>query len=415
MTIPIAEAAAPAHTLRTVGWLLAAYLLGWAVAFLIRRTPRAELAARFLLTTGSLALTIGALELLALVGLVDYRLVLGTPISEPWRHPRNRLDPGLLHIHEPYYRGRFEGIDYRYDRHGLRNDVDYDSADAVLIGDSFVEGWKVPADDLVSRLLAERLHRSVANLGQSWYGPQQELELLRRFGVPLRPRVCVWTFFEANDLDDLRRYHRATRNWNEFSRSLRPFKDRSFTRNAVLAARRVVALWRLSQSEPDPDPEGFPSGVFTEADGRRTTVYFLDDSPPLSAADDSALAEVGDIFRRARDLCAGGGGRLLVVFIPTKFRVYGTHVQADRSASPFDKRVNDFPARIAALVRDAAPDAGFLDLTPALEEAAGRGVMTYFPGYDTHWSREGHRVAAEAIVGVLERWQEREGWALRAR
>jgi hypothetical protein len=38
----------------------------------------------------SLALTVGALELLALLDLVDYRLVLGIPITEPWRHPRNR-------------------------------------------------------------------------------------------------------------------------------------------------------------------------------------------------------------------------------------------------------------------------------------------------------------------------------------
>jgi hypothetical protein len=403
----------PAHTLQTVGWLVLLYLLLWAVAFLARRTTRAEVAGRFLLTSASLALALGVLELLAAVDLVDYRLVLGIPINEPWRHPRNRLVPGLLHIHEPYYRGRFEGIDYRYDRHGLRNDVDYDSADIVLLGDSFVEGWKVSADDLISRQLAERLHGTVANLGQSWYGPQQELELLRRFGVPLSPRVCVWTFFEANDLDDLRRYDRATRNWEEFSRNLRPFKDRSFTRNAVLAARRLVASARLRLTEPDSNPGGYPSGVFTEANGRRSRMYFLDDGRPVSAADDTALAEVGGVLRRARDLCVGSGARLVVVFIPNKFRVYATHVQADSGMPPLG--VNDLPARVQTIVREEAPDAAFLDLTPALQEEAGRGVLTYFPGYDTHWSREGHRAAAAAIARFLERWQERDGWALTTR
>src|SRR5207244_6833404 len=94
--------AMPAHTLRTVAWIVSVYLLIWGLALVLSRTRRREMAARFLLTSASLALTVGVLELLAAVNLVDYRLVLGVPITEPWRHPHNRLDARLLHIHEPY-------------------------------------------------------------------------------------------------------------------------------------------------------------------------------------------------------------------------------------------------------------------------------------------------------------------------
>ena len=401
--------AMPAHTLRTVAWIVSVYLLIWGLALVLSRTRRREMAARFLLTSASLALTVGVLELLAAVNLVDYRLVLGVPITEPWRHPHNRPDARLLHIHEPYYRGRFDGIDYRYDRHGLRNDVDYARADVVLVGDSFIEGWKVSAADLVTTQLARQLGLTVANLGQSWYGPQQELELLRRFGVPLHPQACVWAFFEANDLDDLRRYDRATRHWEEFSRNLRTYRDRSFVRNAVVASRRALDLIRQRSLPRDPNPDGFPSGLFTEAGGARTRMYFLDSSPPLSADDDAALAEVRTVLRQAHDLCAGEGARFLVVFIPTKFRVYGKLVQADSATARSAGALNDFPRRIGALV---AGDGEFLDLTPALEEEARRGVLTYFPGYDTHWSPAGHRTAAIAIARFLERSQDRDGWKL---
>src|SRR5262249_26014037 len=120
---------------------------------------------------------------LVLTRLVDFRAVLNSPTEEPWRNPRNLKDPKLLHIHKPYERLVWKGHEYRYDRHGFRNESDLAAADVILIGDSFVEGWNVSAAELLTERLAEQSGRTVANLGQSWYGPQQELEVLRRFGL----------------------------------------------------------------------------------------------------------------------------------------------------------------------------------------------------------------------------------------
>jgi hypothetical protein len=50
----------------------------------------------------------------------------------------------------------------------------------VVVGDSFIEGGGVSAADLLTTRLQELTGRTVANVAQSWYGPQQELELLRR-------------------------------------------------------------------------------------------------------------------------------------------------------------------------------------------------------------------------------------------
>jgi len=96
--------------------------------------------------------------------------------------------------------------DVRYDHNGFRNQTDLKSADIVVIGDSFVEGLTVSDAQLVTSLLAHLQGKVVANLGQSTYGPQQELIVLKRYGLPLRPRTVVWMFFEGNDLADVITY-----------------------------------------------------------------------------------------------------------------------------------------------------------------------------------------------------------------
>jgi hypothetical protein len=64
--------------------------------------------------------------------------------------------------------------------------------------------------------------------------------------------------------------------------------------------------------------------------------------------------------------------------------------------------VNDLPGRLETLLRQRAPGAAYLDLTPAFTEAARRGELVYL-AYDPHWSAQGHRVAAAAIATALAR------------
>ena len=52
------------------------------------------------------------------------------------------------------------------------------------------------------------------------------------------------------------------------------------------------------------------------------------------------------------------------------------------------------------MVRSISPDIGFLDLTPYLQDGVKQGVLPYYPD-DSHWSEEGHRIAAQAIHEYL--------------
>lgn len=382
--------------------LAALYLLGWGALLALVRGRRGELARGFAVTTAAFLLGVGLLETLVLFHLADFRVLFGTPAAEPWSHPGNLVDPTLLHLHRPHDDFVWDGVRYQYDQHGFRNRPDPRAADVVVIGDSFVEGWGVTAPELVTSRLAADLHRPVVNLGQSWYGPQQELEVLRRFGLPLHPRACVWAFFEGNDLQDVERYEQALPIWPELSRRNHSFALRSFTRNTLYALRR---LGRTSGGEDATGTLTYPYGVFREGNGREgrdVQMYFEYKSHRLSPQEIGDLGVVRRVLGEAGELCRRQGARFLVVFVPSKDRIYLDRARFDAGAEPLHWERNDLPDRLAAAVRQADPDAGFLDLTPVFRQRAARGEVLYFL-QDTHWSPLGHAIAANAIAARLGR------------
>jgi hypothetical protein len=378
--------------------LVVGYLLSWVAFFVAGGLRWAELGWRMGLVTASLAFAVGLFELPAALRLMDYRKALGTSMGSPWRHPDNRLDPVLLHIHKPHLRLEWEGVEYRYDRHGLRNRRDMDAADIVVIGDSFVEGWGVPADGLLTVEIERRLRRPVANVAQAWYGPQQELELLRRFGLPLHPSVCVWVFYEGNDLADVVRYRESVQDWLELSRRLQSFSERSFTKNALITLGLLLQGRRptdLATSAVPPE-----SGVFRLRSGEPVRLGFWPGPEQgLSPETHRSLEEVWAVLAQARLLCEDQGASLLLVFAPGLFRTYGKVTTFAPGAAPLEWAVTpELPDELREMANSLG--IGFLDLTPAFDRAAGEGRLLYLQS-NFHWSTEGHRAAARVIANWL--------------
>jgi hypothetical protein len=380
------------------------------------RAPRlrnsAPVLARLVLTSLTLVVLLGGLELLSTVGLVDFRVVFPSGGPVPWQSVDNALDPELIHIHKPYLKrvGATRGdlalalhlpgtplypYDVAYDRNGFRNPVDLSSAGVAVLGDSFVEGGLVAADDLMTANLGRLLGCTVANLGQSAYGPQQMLTVLKRYAGPLRPRLCIWTFYEGNDLDDAERYEQLARS------GLPPgvrstARERSFGRNvqAALSEQLHALLAPVWYDQA-------PSGVYRDSVGRPTRLFFRDAATPLSRRDLAALDRVITILADARAACAADGVPLLVVFAPEKFRVYQAHCAFRPENPAAGWTLNDLPERLKARVEALGPGINFLDLTPALESEAAQGRLVYFAD-DTHWSPAGHQAAARAIAAAIE-------------
>jgi hypothetical protein len=392
--------------------ILGSYFLAWGTALMLAAPPRSWVIARFTLTTLALILPLGCLELLSVAGIADFRTWFPTSSLDPRHNGDNVPDQELIHIHKPYLKraGATHGdIAYAFhlanaplypyevkcDRNGFRNARDLTEAEIVVLGDSFVEGGSVAADDLMTATLGRFAGCNVANLGQSGYGPQQELAVLRRYAAPLRPKVCVWTFYEGNDLDDVRRYRPLTQSDGRDVRST-PW-ERSFGRNIFL----FLSL-KLGDILPPDAVDQAPSGHFLDWNGRTTRLFFLERGARTPHQAQSALDEVVSVLTAAHRYCTANRIRLFVVFAPEKFRVYQKYCTFSPDNPCARQVLDDLPERLHARVAAISPEIGFLDLTPALTAEAAQGRLVYFAD-DTHWSATGHQAAGQAIAGAVAR------------
>lgn len=391
--------------------VISAYLLGWALYGMFNRMPLSETGTRFLLTTGSLVFCWVLAEGAVLLGLVDYRVLFGsyesgTALSVAGR----RFDKELLWRHDPHYRyeAPYQGnigralcippdpartVAVRYDRNGFRNARDLDSAEIVVIGDSYMEGYFTPDERVITTRLSELQEKSVANLGHSGDGPQQELVVLQRFGFPLAPQTVVWAIFEGNDFLDAERYEeKVLRSGNGWWQD---FWFRSLSRN-------VSALLFRSEQPCTPD-ESLKElrAEFLDSMHRTTTVFFA--SAEVERVSEPTLRKAVAPIIRAAQLCRDRNIRFLVAFVPEKFRVYHDLPNLALSTAAIRQwHVSDVPGRLQRLLADADPRIEYVDLTPALKTAARSGIPTYLAD-DTHWTDEGNLVAADAIHRALQK------------
>jgi hypothetical protein len=388
--------------------LLGSYLLGWGTALVFAQPPCRQVMVRFTLTSMALGLALGALELASAVGLVDFRTVLAVAGPDPRNNNDNARDPELIHIHKPYLKrvgatrgnialalhlagSRLYPYDVTCDRNGFRNAYDLAAAEVVVLGDSFVEGGLVAADHLMTTVLSRLLGRAVANLGQSAYGPQQELAVLKRYAAPLRPKLCIWTFYEGNDLDDVARYEQLRQGSGELT-ACSTLWQRSFGRNVLRALSDRLGRF------PAPDHSGrVPQGTFRSDDGRRVQLFFPNRGTQRSRRELATLDKLLSILSAAYATCAMNRISLLVVFAPEKFRVYRDYCTFRPDNPCTGWGLDDLHVEIGRRVTALGPGIGFLDLTPALAAEAARGRLLYFPD-DTHWSAEGHAVAGRTIA-----------------
>ncbi len=382
-------------------------------------SPRSRpLAARsIVLSIAGVLLAIALLELPALLKLVDYRETAWLSI--------NRFDPELLFIRRPYAttNGTSKGGSFaalyripasdlstyhwavRYDHNGFRNATDLQSADIAVIGGSYVEGTTIDRDHLMTSLLAQRENALVANFGQNAYAPQQELIVLRRFALPLKPKTVLWIFTDFNDIRQVPVFDGETR----YTSGVRTLVRDSFTANALkqlasVAYGSLTSLARILYPE-DPRPALNRSGILPNTRTGPVRMYFLHPSLPLDPEQIQALDQSVRTIGAADRLCTAQGARLVVVFIPDQFRVFHSFIQTAPGSDLDHWTVNDAPARLEQGLHEVSPEVGFLDLTPVMVSAVKNGDVPYFTD-DNHWNPEGQRLAAEAIDSYLSSVQQ---------
>lgn len=391
--------------------LASAAVLGIAVALLpgagaVRRLRRLAVLA------GAAAAAAALVEVPAVLG-HDWRESLGTLgpeelLAVPIR--ANRLDPELIHLHHAH--GRFAGrvhgnltplgipaepyeVDVRYDANGFRNGRDLERADVAVVGDSFIEAALVALPDTLPARIERETGLVAANLGQAAYGLRQELAVLRRFALPLRPRLVVWCLFGGNDLRDVDTYEEQRAAFDRLPELVRPkLADRLFAASALRRLERAL--------EPDGLSPGAlaHSGLFRAADGTDVRVFFRAAEGPWAPHELEVAVEV---LGEAAELCRAAGARLLVLYVPRKFRALEGIAAFESGSRPACWTSNDLPAVLAERCAELA--IAFEDTTPALRARAAAGELPYFPD-DVHWNAAGHAAACEVVLGRARA----EGW-----
>jgi hypothetical protein len=354
------------------------------------------------------------IESLALFHIVDYR-------ESSWFSDTG-FDPELKAVRRPYTREAGSAVggdfaeaykipasdrskyewDLKFDHNGFRNGTDLKQADIVVLGSSFIEGTTIPDSGLITSVLARRTHRVVENLAHSAYGPQQDLVALKRYGLPLHPRVVISTFTEFIEPQQEGAYRSETRYGKTFWSS---FLDRSFTRSFYRKVRtyfKGVSNQARQAFEPENAQAIKRSGVVRDAQGNPRRIYFLHPALPLSRDDLGALNRTVDIIAAGQKLAAAQGARLVVVFIPDQFRVFHSFAQIAPGCECRQWVVNEEPQLLESALKSKSPDIGFLDLTPVMTDAVKSGIIPHYSD-DNHWSPAGHRLAAEAIAAYLAR------------
>jgi hypothetical protein len=288
-----------------------------------------------------------------------------------------------------------ELITYETDEMGFNNPPGlWDGApvDVAVLGDSYVHGHCVPAEETLVGQLRRRFPR-VMNLGVEATGPLAQLAVEREYAAAVAPRVLVWAYFE-NDLFDLeverrvplyRRYleprfsQRLMDRRHDVHAMLEEWLDRNLAERdaAAGAPRRSLGLSRRLQLAIHPAPL------------RATVAGFHRNA----VADFDTLERV---LARGRDDAAAWGGRVVFVFLPSWTYFYGSVGPAD-----FYRRRN----RDAVLETARALGLPVVDLLPAFRAQEEPRRLSL--GHNLHYSPEGYALAAaviaDSVQAVLER------------
>lgn len=391
----------------------------WALLILLARAHRTMLG-RCLVVTFNLVAVLAILEAPAALGWLHWDILFrrldgaaadyGTAYVHDAELSFRRI-PGLEWTARPLSdieqgfglpRAAEERIEFTYDRWGYRNAEEMEHAEVVLLGDSYVEGWYVSDEQTVASRLAARLGRPVANLGVAGYGTLQQLRVLESDALERRPRVVAWFFFEGNDLYDDQHFENSrladppspdeTTPHPEGMAAAHGWRQRSFALNALRRLRR----W----SHPLVPNRAPYWALLPGRSGDEARIYFADYAAvPWTAYEEGRWETTRAAFERGLALAESHGIDLVFVYVPIKYRVYRDVIEVPADSPLRTWRVwTELPARFRAFCASAS--ATCLDLTGPLESAARRETMVY-ARTDTHWSAEGHALAAAELEALL--------------
>lgn len=311
-------------------------------------------------------------------------------------------------------------IDWTMDRDGFRNRRTPDSADIVVLGDSYLEYGESEADTFTGRLEGKLGGMTVMNLGKSGYGPFQYLEVLKRFGLKYKPKYVLLAFYEGNDIREVRNYLF----WKSDKRAeldgLYTVSEDSLWRRYGAAATtsaagliRTAKAWRELLLDRIAQVRGYRPGIHPDLavlnlKGRDYPKLFIDKFSKTTTEEMLSTTEfsaIKTIFADFRTLCDENGITPMILYVPTAAHIYARHSTATSGWNWLRMRDEQIAASdhtenaVKRLARESNID--FISLSPVFRLAAKNGKMVYYP-LDAHWNSQGIDIASQFVADLLK-------------
>lgn len=282
---------------------------------------------------------------------------------------------------------------YRADTHGFHNPPGSwtgEKVDIVLVGDSFVQGNCVGAEENIAARLRHG-GATVLNLGVDGSGPLVELAVFREYVEAIRPDTVVWFYYEGNDLTkdlslEMRSAMlRAYAANSDFRQELARRKDEVAARlQAYLDQRMAETMARVDH----PWERVLAAAKLFRLRGR------LGLGPVslgvIDGATDEQFTLLRDILAGAAARTAAWGGRLVFVYLPESDRYFG----AER-----DGRIRaHIRGRVLSIA--AALELPIVDIAEAFGRAPDPRALFVYPG--SHYNAAGYALAAQTVQDALK-------------
>lgn len=274
------------------------------------------------------------------------------------------------------------------------------NVDVVVLGDSFVACTGVEAADASASSLEELSRLSTYNMGVAGVGLHEYVELLRRYGLPLEPRVVILNIYEGNDLRDAVRYQNFLKSGRD-RRDSDAATENALSKSYALSLLHAAQQWLLrDQIKWLFDSDRDINYRYT-ARSQGTVIPLNVTNQDRGEVRDARRLMNGEIsldlwtqpLAAFKDLAASNGFIGIVSYTPSMHTAYA------HTAVFEDRNTGEAVGAMSTLQRDwlakKAAELGlaYVDLTAAFQKAADEGPLTHFPA-NVHLTPYGHRVSA---------------------
>lgn len=371
---------------------------------------------------GSVALAVGLAEL-------GLRLAHYGEASRTHLVNFTEYDPVLGWRHRPNASGEVSNDEYQttvqYDSNGLRGlSRPYKRPQGVfrivVLGDSFVDGYTVQAQNRLTEVLEASLgpRFEVVNLGVPGYSTDQELLLLEQEGWKYEPDLVVLAFYYNDVWGNGSRYFANSTTTQKplfvtdaggnlsltnvpVPRSTQTLHSRlkvyELIRRAIRSNPRLFSLtvkMGLAHGKLPDDSHPAPTGAM--GGSQEFLVYQRTQTPELTREWTITQA----LLRKLKKETEQRGIRLLIFYVPTRVELSLDEWSSAQLPPDYD------PGEVARRLVGICTAEGIAYIEPSDRfKAAAKQASLYFHR-DPHWNAAGHHLAGEILAEyVRSNWQ----------